>query len=589
MRFFQQCFALAGKNSTLLTRSLVFLFLQNFALILTFWALFYGFSALVLQTIPSSMGNLILILCASFLVNFILGWFASKGMGGLFYTLFRDYRLEVGQKLKKAPMGYFSDQRLSRILGCFTNVLRSLENFAVMSLQFTVNALASALFVLIGLTMLNVSLGIVSLGAILICLIPLYFVYRSARVGVSQEHEALTNFNDALVEGISGTPVLRSFPAASHDTVQEIHSKIYETSRIQKEVLISFEFKFTVLSRIYGVCLYVASLIITLFGVSLYVQGALDLAATLTICSATFMLLMGLRQLENSSILMIKNPSNMDYLNSVLDIEEQVSGTLSASPQNKDIAFQHVDFGYSPSHPVLKDLSLHIPEGSRVALVGPSGSGKTTVINLLARFWDPDKGVITYGGHALKDYTTETLLRDLSLVFQDVYLFNDTIKNNIKFAKPDATDEEVITAAKLARCHEFISELNDGYDTVVGEGGSRLSGGEKQRISIARALLKDAPIILLDEATSSVDPENEYEILSGLEELCKGKTVISIAHRLSTVMHADKIFVIDEGRIVQEGTHTELLSQKDGLYATFISARERAGSWSLKRQVSEQI
>lgn len=583
MKFLKQCFALAGNSSNLLIRSLIFLFLQNFALILTFWALFYGFSALVLQTIPSSTINLILILCASFLVNFIFGWFASRGMGGLFYTLFRDYRLEVGQRLKKAPMGYFSDQRLSRILGCFTNVIRSLENFAVMSLQFTVNALSSAFFVLIGLTTLNVSLGLVSLVAMLICLIPLYFVYRFARVGVTQEHEALTNFNDALVEGISGTPVLRSFPAASQDTVQEIHSKIYETSRIQKEVLINFEFKFTVLSRIYGVCLYIASLIITLYGVSLYVQGALDLAATLTICSATFMLLMGLRQLENSSILLTKNPSNMDYLNSVLDIEEQVSGALSVSPQNKDIIFNHVNFGYSPSHPVLNDLSLHIAEGSRVALVGPSGSGKTTVINLLARFWDPDSGEITYGGHALKDYTTETLLRDLSLVFQDVYLFNDTIKNNIKFAKPDATDEEVITAAKLARCHEFISELSEGYDTVVGEGGSRLSGGEKQRISIARALLKDAPIILLDEATSSVDPENEYEILSGLEELCKGKTVISIAHRLSTVMHADKIFVIDNGRIVQQGTHTELLSQTDGLYAKFISARERASSWSLKR------
>ena len=218
---------------------------------------------------------------------------------------------------------------------------------------------------------------------------------------------------------------------------------------------------------------------------------------------------------------------------------------------------------------MLKNINIEIPEKTTCAIVGPSGSGKTTLVSLIARFWDVREGEITVGGRNVKDYTCDSLLKNFSMVFQNVYLFEDTIENNIKFGRPDATHKQVVEAAKKACCHDFISALPDGYDTKVGEGGASLSGGEKQRISIARAILKDAPIIILDEATASVDPENERELQTAIAELTKDKTIIMIAHRLSTVRNADQIVVLDKGQIVQRGTHRELMNEQ-GLYRRFL-------------------
>ena len=229
---------------------------------------------------------------------------------------------------------------------------------------------------------------------------------------------------------------------------------------------------------------------------------------------------------------------------------------------------------------VLRDVSLNVSEGEYLAIMGPSGSGKTTLCNLIARFWDVQEGTVRIGGKNVRDYTADSVLEYISMVFQNVYLFHDSVENNIRFGRPEATHEQVVAAAKRACCHDFILSLPNGYDTIIGEGGSTLSGGEKQRISIARAILKDAPIIILDEATSSVDPENEQALLSAIQELTKDKTLISIAHRLSTVRNADQIVVIDQGRIVQQGKHTDLL-QKDGIYRKFLSLRTRATGWRL--------
>lgn len=244
-----------------------------------------------------------------------------------------------------------------------------------------------------------------------------------------------------------------------------------------------------------------------------------------------------------------------------------------------DIAFRNVDFGYD-SRQVLKNVSFTIPEQTSTAIVGPSGSGKTTICSMLARFYDPQSGSITVGGHDLREFTCDVLLSNISMVFQNVYLFHDTIRANILFGRPDASEEEMIEAAKKARCHEFIMVLPDGYDTVVGEGGGTLSGGEKQRISIARAILKNAPIIILDEATASVDPENEHLIQQAISELTRGKTIITIAHRLATIRNADQILVVDDGRIAERGTYAELV-QQDGLYKRFTSIREQAEGWRI--------
>lgn len=243
------------------------------------------------------------------------------------------------------------------------------------------------------------------------------------------------------------------------------------------------------------------------------------------------------------------------------------------------IEFEDVEFSYG-TDVVLDHVSFCVPERSVTALVGPSGAGKSTIANLIMRLWDVQKGTVCIGGIDVRDLTTDALLGHISTVFQKVYLFNDTIENNIRFGNPHATHEEIIEAARKARCHDFILNLPEGYKTVVGEGGSTLSGGERQRISIARAILKNAPIVILDEATASIDPENEHLIQQAISELTMGKTVLVIAHRLATIEHADQILVVDQGRIVQKGTHQKLICQ-NGLYRRFIEIRERAEGWSI--------
>jgi len=270
---------------------------------------------------------------------------------------------------------------------------------------------------------------------------------------------------------------------------------------------------------------------------------------------------------------------SMDKINKVFETPVMDINGKAISPEGCDIKGESVTFQYE-NRKVIDDVSFEIPEGSTTAIVGPSGGGKTTLCSLMTRFWDVDRGRITLGGADVREYTLDSLLSNFSMVFQHVYLFNDTIANNIRFGKPDASMEEVEAAAKKACCHDFISALPDGYDTVIGEGGATISGGEKQRISIARALLKDAPVIILDEATANVDPENEALLQEAIAELTHGKTIIMIAHRLKTVQSADQILVLDQGKIVQRGTHQELM-KAGGLYADFISMRKRSIGWKL--------
>ena len=257
------------------------------------------------------------------------------------------------------------------------------------------------------------------------------------------------------------------------------------------------------------------------------------------------------------------------------------------TPKHCDISFEHVDFSYG-ERKIIRDVSFTIPEGTTTAIVGPSGSGKTTLTSLMARFWDVDSGAVKLGGIDVKDYALDSLMHNFSMVFQRVYLFNDSIENNIKFGKPDATHEEVVAAAKAARCHDFITALPDGYDTIIGESGATISGGERQRLSIARAMLKDAPIIILDEATANVDPENEAELQEAVKALTAGKTLVMIAHRMKTVQEADQILVLDQGRIVQRGRHAELM-QQGGIYADFVCSRRSAESWRIAERKSNEV
>ena len=252
----------------------------------------------------------------------------------------------------------------------------------------------------------------------------------------------------------------------------------------------------------------------------------------------------------------------------------------AVSPKEHSIEFDNVHFSYENKE-ILHGISVKLPDKTTTAVIGPSGSGKTTLCNLVARFWDVDSGRVKIGGKDVREYTLESLMEQISMVFQNVYLFADTIENNIKFGKPDATHDEVVAAARKACCDDFIETLPGGYDTVIGEGGASLSGGEKQRISIARAMLKDAPIIILDEATANVDPENEDRLQKAREELTRNKPIIMIAHRLKTVRNADQILVVDDGRIVQRGRHEDLIEQK-GIYHDFVLGRKEAIGWKLE-------
>ena len=316
-----------------------------------------------------------------------------------------------------------------------------------------------------------------------------------------------------------------------------------------------------------------------LISIKLYFVESGQIVNTIMILIASFVIFDGLIT-SGSAMAMLRMVENaIDSYSYVNDIEDMEEGEVSEPIKNHNIVFKNVSFSYD-DRPILKNVSAEIKENTMTAIVGPSGSGKTTFCNLIARFWDINSGEIFIGGKNIKDYKIENLMNSISMVFQDVYLFEDTIENNIKFGKQNASHEEVVEAAKKARCHEFIEALPEGYDTIIGEGGASLSGGEKQRISIARAMLKDADIIIFDEATANIDPENEDKLKEAIEQLTKNKTVIMIAHRLKTIRNADQILVLKDGEIVERGNHEELI-KNNGLYSDLINAKSKAESWKL--------
>ena len=342
---------------------------------------------------------------------------------------------------------------------------------------------------------------------------------------------------------------------------------------------IVLESTFSALTGVYQTVFKLARSAILIVAPYLLLGGEITPVKCLLLLVSSFMVYSSVELVGSMASVARVIDASLDRLDAVTDTPILDENGEDFTPEHFDIELKNISFAYGKED-VLKNISIEIPEKTTCAIVGPSGSGKTTLVSLIARFWDVREGEITVGGRNVKNYTCDSLLKNFSMVFQNVYLFEDTIENNIKFGQPDATHEQVVEAARKACCHEFISALPGGYDTKVGEGGASLSGGEKQRISIARAILKDAPIIILDEATASVDPENERELQTAIAELTKEKTIIMIAHRLSTVRNADQIVVLDKGQIVQHGTHGELI-QEDGLYRRFVEVRKQAIGWSL--------
>lgn len=305
----------------------------------------------------------------------------------------------------------------------------------------------------------------------------------------------------------------------------------------------------------------------------------MDLIVCISMMICSFIVYSSLDSAGNYSALLRTVDVSVDKAREILDLQPMDTEGRDLKPKDHDIDVEDIAFSYDKRR-VIDGITVHIPERTTTAIVGPSGGGKTTLCHLISRFWDVDQGQVRLGGVDVRDYSMDSLMQNFSFVFQNVYLFQDTVANNIRFGQEEAPMEKVVEAAKKACCHDFIMALPEGYDTVIGEGGASLSGGEKQRLSVARAMMKDAPVIILDEATANVDPENEKELVEAIEALTKEKTILMIAHRLKTVRHADQILVVDKGKLVQRGRHEELM-QEEGIYRRFVNARETAAGWKL--------
>lgn len=516
----------------------------------------------------------VVILLVSVAGQYVFQYLVDIKMDAQGFHIFRDLRLRVGDRLKGAPMGYFSEQRLSAITTTLTTTVHQLEEFMTICLTGLSGGVAMA--VIMSVFFLGMAWPIAAITFIAIA-IGLYVLNVMRRRAVSVTKEVLVaqeDMTDKVVEYARGMAVLRTFVTpdealvAAKESFERKRAADYRQEAAAQGIL-----------KLYALVFNVASCAVLFVACALYLNETLPLSWSLTLLVAAFMIYGELIHANDSAFLTKKIGNELDRVDEVCDIPKQDTTDRPLANKGHDITLEDVMFGYD-ARTVINDVSLTIPQGTSCAIVGPSGSGKTTLVNLMARFWDVDAGAVRLGGADVREGTAESLLMNVSMVFQNVYLFNDTVENNIRFGATDATREEVVAAAKRARCHGFIEELPQGYETVLEEGGASLSGGERQRISIARAIMKDAPIVILDEATSSVDPENEHELIDAIAELTKGKTLVSIAHRLNTVMTADRIFVIDHGRIVQQGTHGELMAE-DGLYRDFVNLRREAAGWRL--------
>lgn len=548
------------------------LFYSIFSAMDLFAILYIAFSVdeLTMQKIVVTVGILLVGLIGKIVCKYQI----SKRISGSSYDVFYERRLEVGERLKKAPMGYYSEKNLGEIQMTLTTDMNALESSAMSVVENILGSLIYAAICTLVLLLFNWKIGLITLAGLAIGMILLNVIQNGAEKAMPMRFHAQEEMTERTLEFVQGNMVMRLF-----GTGQDGLNRVKEAFQKKQKADIHLENSAIWPINFYKYVFRLASCGVVLIAALLYVQQEMSFPICVMFLFAAFLVYSQMDGLASNIALLRIVDNSLEQVESVLHIPKMPGNEAVNKIQNYDIELQNISFGYD-KRPIIQDVSLKIPERSVTAIVGPSGSGKTTLCNLIARFWDVQKGAILIGGKNVKDIEPDELMKLMSIVFQNVYLFHDTIENNIKFGRPDATHEAVVEAARRACCHDFIEKLPNAYQTVIGEGGSTLSGGEKQRISIARAILKDAPIVILDEATSSVDPENQHILLTAINELTKGKTLIIIAHRLSTIRNADQIVVLDGGRIVQQGTHKTLI-QQDGVYRRFVQIRKTTFSWKL--------
>lgn len=579
LALFSRILKLSGKYKGRIQGAFVCAFLESILAKMPIFLAFLVLSGFYQKTLTGTKCLYIGIdLIAVVVAQAVVHYLCDRLQSAAGYMIFTDKRMELGGHLRKLPMGYFTSGNIGKISSVLSTDMVFIEEVAMSTLGNMMSYMLSAFVLLVFMFFLDLRLGLIAAAVTLLA----WFIAKGMNkvslkeaAGRQDQSEHLTDAVLSFAEGIS---VIKSY-----NLIGEKSEELTENFRRSRDTSTVFERKMTPWTR--GLTILYAVGISAIFVLSVWLQqsGSLSLPYLLGVLLFVFDLFSPLKALYGEASRLTVMNAALDRIEAVLNEEELPDkGTQHISQADSnlpEICFDNVTFAYQDKE-VLHDISFSMKKHTMTALVGPSGGGKSTIANLLARLWDVKSGKVTIRGTDIRDVPLSELMEQISMVFQRVYLFQDTIYNNISMGKPDATEEEVYEAAKKARCYDFVMALPDGFHTVIGEGGATLSGGEKQRISIARCILKDAPIVILDEATASVDTDNESYIQEAINELVKGKTLLVIAHRLNTIRQADQILVIADGRISEQGTHDELM-EKAGIYQDFVNIRKKSSGWSI--------
>lgn len=573
---FKKIWQFSGTEQNNIRKSVILGLINAMFHALQFGAIFVVLGALVSETKNTSAAWAALgLMLLSVIGQIVTRYYSQLQRAHAGYFMVANKRIQIGNKLKSVPMGFFNENSLGNITGVATSILSDVENTAPVVLVTTLGGFLNALVFATVTLLFDWRIGLIVILGIVLFLWITSLMEKKSKLDAPKRQEAQEALVGAVLETVQGMAVVKAFnlDEAKNKRVDQAMEESCEKNATLEKAMTPY---IAVQQLILDLC----SVAIILVSIWFYLSGSMSLVNCLMMTIASFIIFGQLKSAGSGTATLRLTETSINRANAIDEVPVMDEGGKAIHPVNHDIVFRNVSFAYE-KRPILSGINISIPEKTMTAIIGPSGSGKTTLCNLIARFWDVNGGAVTVGGRDIREYTLDSLMENVSMVFQNVYLFADTIENNIKFGKPSATHAEVVEAARRACCDDFISALPEGYNTLIGEGGASLSGGEKQRISIARAMLKNAPIVIFDEATANVDPENEDRLQTAIEELTKDKTIIMIAHRLKTVRNADQILVLEQGRIVQQGTHDKLI-QENGIYTDFVLGRKSAIGWKLK-------
>ncbi|SHO58143.1 ABC transporter ATP-binding protein [Vibrio quintilis] len=577
----KRIWALAGPVRRQLIKGILFRFAQSFCLGLGFGAAIMLVTDLCSASFTPTLAwgiKMTLLAAISLIGQVVFSYLASSHSWIASFKLGKELRLSMLNRLRELPLGFHLSRNRGDTVTMLTTDMQMVETFMSDGLPRIAEAFGLPVAVFLFLLFQDWVIAISALASVVVA-VPIY-IWTSrymAQLGIKRQ-DMQASAAAKMIEFVQGLSVIRSF-----NRLAKGEEDFKEALKAFRQLSINMVVQLTAPLVVFGLVLMLGAPVIIWTGGWRYLQGETELSTMITAIMLIYALyspLLGVTAVMEQTRMADASLTRMDR---ILTSEPLPEPSVPVEPDGLDISFHHVSFGYQ-LQPVLKDISFSVPGGSMTAIVGPSGAGKSTVLNLLPRFWDVDEGCISIGGVDVRELSAERLASMITVVFQDVYLFSGTIFDNISFGKPEATPEDVESAARIAQAHAFISALPDGYQTRVGEGGAALSGGERQRISIARAILKDAPVILLDEATAAIDPTNERALQKALAALTAHKTLIVVAHKLSTVREADQIICLDDGRIVESGNHDALI-ERNGLYSRLWHHWTAAAEWRLGKSV----